>query len=77
MCLAIPARVTALDGALATVELAGVTKVASTHLLDDVRVGDYLLIHAGFALSRLDEAEARETLRLLEQMGELEPGTLG
>ena len=77
MCLAIPARVVDLDGAMATVELAGVTKRASTHLLDGVRVGDYLLIHAGFALSRLDEAEAQETLRLLEQMGELEPGTLG
>jgi len=77
MCLAIPARVVDLDGAMATVELAGVTKRASTHLLDGVRVGDYLLIHAGFALSRLDEAEAQVTLRLLEQMGELEPGTLG
>ncbi|HKI97791.1 MAG TPA: HypC/HybG/HupF family hydrogenase formation chaperone [bacterium] len=77
MCLAIPARVVTLDGAMATVEVAGVTRTASTHLLDGVRVGDYLLIHAGFALSRLDEAEAQETLRLLEQMGELEVGALG
>ena len=77
MCLAIPARVTALDGAMATVEVAGVTRRASTHLLDGVRVGDYLLIHAGFALSRLDEAEAQVTLRLLEQMGQLEEGALG
>ena len=77
MCLAIPARVTALDGAMATVEVAGVTRRASTHLLDGVRVGDYLLIHAGFALSRLDEAEAHVTLRLLEQMGQLEEGALG
>ena len=77
MCLAIPARVTALEGAMATVEVAGVTRRASTHLLDGVRVGDYLLIHAGFALSRLDEAEAQVTLRLLEQMGQLEEGALG
>ncbi|MBI3993720.1 MAG: HypC/HybG/HupF family hydrogenase formation chaperone [Candidatus Lambdaproteobacteria bacterium] len=77
MCLAIPARVAALDGAMATVEVAGVTKRASIHLLDGVSVGDYLIIHAGFALSKLDEAEARETLRLLEQMGELEIGALG
>lgn len=76
MCLAIPARVTSLDGAMATVNVAGVTRSASTHLLEDVRVGDYLLIHAGFALSRLNEEEAQETLRLLEQMGELEEGAL-
>ncbi len=77
MCLAIPARVASIDGALATVVIAGVTKTASIHLLDGVRVGDYLIIHAGFALSKLDELEAQETLRLLEQMGELVPGTLG
>jgi len=76
MCLAIPAKVTALDGAIATVEVAGVTRQASVHLLDEVRPGDYLLIHAGFALSKLDEQEAAETLRLLEQMGGLEEGAL-
>jgi hydrogenase expression/formation protein HypC len=77
MCLAIPARVVSLDGAMAKVNVAGVTRTASTHLLEGVAVGDYLLIHAGFALSRVDEQEARETLRLLEQMGELEAGALG
>lgn len=77
MCLAIPARVVSVDGPLAKVEVGGVSRVASIHLLDDVKPGDYIVMHAGFALSRLDEAEARETLRLLEQMGELEPGTLG
>ena len=77
MCLAIPAIVRSLDGPLATVEVAGVTRQASVHLLDDVRVGDYLIIHAGFALSRLDEQAAQETMRLLETLGGLEPGTLG
>jgi hydrogenase expression/formation protein HypC len=47
------------------------------HLLDDVQLGDYVIIHAGFALSRLREDEAQETLRLLEQMGGLESGALG
>lgn len=77
MCLAIPAKVVALDGPLATVEIGGVRKSASVHLLDDVHLGDYVILHAGFALSRLHEGEAQETLRLLEQMGGLEPGTLG
>jgi hydrogenase expression/formation protein HypC len=66
-----------VDGPLAQVEVGGVSKIASVHLLDDVKPGDYIVMHAGFALSRLDEAEAHETLRLLEQMGELAPGTLG
>jgi len=77
MCLAIPAKVLSIDGAMARVEVGGVTKTASLHLLEGVEPGDYVILHAGFALSRLKEDEARETLRLLEQMGELEPGTLG
>jgi len=77
MCLAIPAKVISVVGAMAKVEVGGVTKTASLHLLEDVSPGDYVILHAGFALSRLKEDEAQETLRLLEQMGELEPGTLG
>lgn len=77
MCLAIPARVLSIDGAMAKVEVGGVTKAASLHLLEDVAPGDYVILHAGFALSRLNEDEARETLRLLERMGRLEPGTPG
>ena len=77
MCLAIPAKVISIDGPLAKVELGGVTKTASIHLLDEVHPGDYVIIHAGFALSRLNEDEAQVTLRLLEQMGGLEAGDLG
>ena len=77
MCLAIPAKVLSIDGAMATVEVGGITKTASLHLLDNVDPGDYVIIHAGFALSRLKEDEAQETLRLLEQMGGLQPGDLG
>jgi len=77
MCLAIPAVVRSLDNQMATVEVAGVTRHASVHLLEDVQVGDYLIIHAGFALSKLDEQEAQETMRLLETLGGLEAGTLG
>ena len=77
MCLAIPARVTRLNGLLATVEVGGVEKQVSVQLLERVAEGNYVLIHAGFALSCLDEAEARQTMRILEQMGDLEEGSLG
>ncbi|MDH4249466.1 MAG: HypC/HybG/HupF family hydrogenase formation chaperone [Deltaproteobacteria bacterium] len=76
MCLAIPARVVSLRGAMATVAIGGVIREASVHLLDNVREGEYVLIHAGFALSRIDEEEARETLRILEQMGDLSEGVM-
>ena len=77
MCLAIPARVTRLNDLMATVEVGGVEKQVSIQLLDQVEEGNYVLIHAGFALSRLDEAEAHLTMRILEQMGDLEEGALG
>ncbi len=69
MCLAIPVRVMAVqDGASATVDLGGVQKDISTALLEDLLVGDYVILHAGFALSRLDPDEAERTLALLEEL---------
>ena len=68
MCLAIPIQVEALlPGDMARVTLSGVSKVVSIALLEDVRVGDYLLIHAGYALARLDPAEAEHTLALMRE----------
>ncbi|MGQ9571705.1 MAG: HypC/HybG/HupF family hydrogenase formation chaperone [Dehalococcoidia bacterium] len=73
MCLAIPARVIELgEQGLGLVELGGVVREASFMLLPDVQVGDYLLLHAGYALQKLDEMEAEETLRLLAEMAEAE-----
>jgi hydrogenase expression/formation protein HypC len=72
MCLAIPGRVVEIvDGAggVAKVEVGGVRRNVNVALLDAVRVGDYVLIHVGFALSKVDEHEAAETLRLLEELG--------
>jgi len=68
MCLAIPARVTELltDG-MARISLDGVTKVVSVALVDDVRVGDYIVLHVGYALAKIDEAEAERTLALLRE----------
>jgi len=72
MCLAIPGRVVEIvdeAGGVAKVEVGGVRRNVNIALLDAVRVGDYVLIHVGFALSRVDEHEAAETLRLLEELG--------
>jgi hydrogenase expression/formation protein HypC len=78
MCLAIPAEVIELlPDSMARVSIDGVTKVVSLALVDNVVVGDYVLLHVGFALSRIDQQEALETLRILREMGELsdlEPG---
>lgn len=72
MCLAIPAEVVELlPDSMARVSIDGVTKVVSLALVDNVIVGDYVLLHVGFALSRIDEKEAMETLAILREMGEL------
>jgi hydrogenase expression/formation protein HypC len=65
MCLAIPVRVTELrDGDTAIVDLDGIRKEISLALVDDVRVGDYVILHVGYALARLDPEEAERTLEL-------------
>jgi len=68
MCLAIPIRVEELlPDQMARVTLSGVSKIVSIALLDDVRLGDYLLIHVGYALARLDPDEAERTLALMRE----------
>jgi len=70
MCLAIPARVVETpDSETAIVDLAGVKKVISLALVEDVAVGDYVIVHVGFALQKLDAAEAERTLALFAEMG--------
>jgi hydrogenase expression/formation protein HypC len=68
MCLAIPIRVQALlPDQMARVTLGGVSKVVSIALVEDVRVGDYVLLHVGYALARLDPDEAERTLSLMRE----------
>jgi len=68
MCLAVPARVTEiLPNQLAKVDIEGVVREISVDLLDDVRVGDYVIVHVGYALHKLDQEEAQKTLELFEQ----------
>lgn len=72
MCLAIPARVIEiLDNESAVVDMGGVRKPISTALLDEVAVGDYVIVHVGYALNRLDPEEAAETLRLFAELTEV------
>jgi len=71
MCLAIPGRITRrMEGQRALVEVAGLEREISLDLLPDAAEGDYVLIHTGFAIQKVDEAEAEETLSLLEQLVE-------
>jgi hydrogenase expression/formation protein HypC len=67
MCLAIPSRITKIENNMATIDVEGVQRQASLLLLEDARVGDYVIVHAGFAIQKLDEAAAQETLDLLRE----------
>jgi hydrogenase expression/formation protein HypC len=70
MCLALPARVVELtDGDNAIVELGGVRKQVSLALVEGIAVGDYVIVHVGFALTRLDPEEAEQTLRTFAEAG--------
>jgi hydrogenase expression/formation protein HypC len=70
MCLALPARITEIhDDDTATVTLGGVRKQVSLALIEDAAVGDYVVVHVGYALSKLDPAEAERTLALLTNLG--------
>jgi hydrogenase expression/formation protein HypC len=71
MCLAIPALIRSISGYLAIVDIEGVTKEVSLQLTPDAKVGDYVLLHTGYAISIIDEAEAQETLKLLRQILEV------
>lgn len=74
MCLAIPAQVVEIGAAdSAIVNLAGVRKEISLALVEDIAVGDYVIIHVGFALNKLDTEEAEETLALFAAMGNAGP----
>ena len=73
MCLAIPAEVIEIqENDLAVVEAGGAKKLISLSLVDDVRVGDYVLVHAGFAIEIVDEREAKKTIELFEELARLD-----
>lgn len=77
MCLAIPGKVVEIVDAenhIAKVDVGGVRRNVNVGMLEDegVQIGDYVLVHVGFAMSKIDEREAEETLRVLKEIGEYE-----
>jgi hydrogenase expression/formation protein HypC len=73
MCLAIPALVKSIDGHLAEVEVGGVGRKVSIWLTPEAKVGNYVLLHTGYAINIINEAEAKETLKLLAEIaGQIE-----
>ncbi|HEX3028041.1 MAG TPA: HypC/HybG/HupF family hydrogenase formation chaperone [Clostridia bacterium] len=71
MCLGIPGKVLKIDGRKSEVEIMGVTREVSLELLKQVKIGDYVLIHAGCAIQVIDEDEAQKTLELFNELREL------
>jgi len=71
MCLAIPVRIVSIDGDAAETEIAGVRRRVSIALTPEAKMGDYVLLHTGYAIGVIDEAEAEETLKLLEEIASL------
>ncbi len=73
MCLAIPAQVVELrDNDMAVVDLAGVRKEISLALVDKVLIGEYVIVHVGYALNKLDPDEAEKTLAMFAEMGQID-----
>ena len=72
MCLAVPVRVLSIEGSSAEVEIGGVTRKVSIILTPEAKVGDYVLLHTGYAINVIDEKEAQETLKIFEQIADLD-----
>lgn len=69
MCVGVPMQVISIDGDLAMTEVDGVKREANLMMLDqEVKIGDFVIVHAGFAISKLDEEDARETLALMREV---------
>lgn len=79
MCLAVPGKIVSIDDGnpelrMAKVNFGGIMKDICIQWLDDIKIGDYVLAHVGFALNKINEKDAEETIEILKQMGDL-PGT--
>ncbi len=71
MCLAVPMKIVEIQDGLAWVEVAGVRRQVSVELLEGPKVGEYVMVHAGYAIERVSEEEAKETLDLIRQVAAL------
>jgi hydrogenase expression/formation protein HypC len=70
MCLAIPALIKSIDGYMAEVDIGGIRRKVSVQLTPDAKIGDYVLLHTGYAINVIDPQEAEETIRLLNELSE-------
>ena len=77
MCLSVPAKIVSMEGSVATVDVAGNTREADVSMIEDARVGEYVLLHAGFAIGRYSEEDALSTLALWREIGEALEENLG
>ncbi len=71
MCLSVPAQVISIDGEIAEVSVGGTLVKANLSLVDGIAIGDYILLHTGFALQKIDEQEAAETLNIFKAFNDL------
>ncbi len=71
MCLSVPAQVISIEGEIAKVSVGGTILDANLSLVENTKIGDYILLHTGFALQIIDEKEAQETLKTFEEFSEL------
>jgi len=67
MCLAIPSRIVRIENEVGTVDVAGVRREISLILIEDAKVGEYVIVHSGFAIHKIDEAVAEESLKALSE----------
>ena len=71
MCLAVPSKIIEIIGDMGIVDIDGVKKEIGLHLIEDPMLGDFVIVHAGFAINKIDENEALETLKILREIAEL------
>ena len=71
MCLAIPAKVITIENNMGTIDMEGTQREVSLLLLEDAKIGDYVIVHAGFAIHKIDETEAKESLKVLRELASL------
>jgi len=71
MCLAIPSKIVKIENNVATIDVAGVRREASLLLVENPNVGDYVIVHAGFAINKINEEDAMESLNLIREAASL------
>ena len=70
MCLAVPSKIIEINDEMGVVDVDGVKREVGLHLIENPMIGDYVIVHAGFAINKIDESEALETLKIFREMAE-------